>query len=161
MFELKDSYSILFVCLGNICRSPMAEAVFQAIWEKKMGHIPLRIDSAGTSGFHQGAIPDSRTITVCKQHNVEIAHFSRKIVPEDFQNFEYIFAMDRQNKADLEKLMPAKTKAKLLLFRDFDSEPGNREVPDPYYGGLADFEAVYQMLTRSTEGFIDSIQSGR
>jgi protein-tyrosine-phosphatase len=157
MFELKDSYSILFVCLGNICRSPMAEAVFKAHWEKKMGQIPLKIDSAGTSGYHQGALPDKRTIHVCRQHEVQIDHFSRKLENQDFQNFEYIFVMDRQNREDVQKLMPADSKAKLSLFRLYDPLPGNMEVPDPYYGDTEDFEEVYKMLVRCSEGFINSL----
>lgn len=140
---------ILMVCLGNICRSPLAEGVMQQLIEKNQ--LDWEVDSAGTSGWHDGGLPDSRSIAVAKSHNIDITHQrSRKFVVEDFHLFDKIYVMDQSNYQDVIKIAPsesAEAKVDLLLN---ESLPGmNARVPDPYYEG--GFESVYQMIKEACE----------
>lgn len=146
---------VLFVCLGNICRSPLGEAVFNY----KASALDMDADSAGTAAYHVGENPDHRSIEVARKHGVPISHKARKFVAEDFDRFDYVIAMDEQNYDDMKALANGSTEH-LYLLREFDPDSnGNLNVPDPYYGGIDGFEKVFQMVSRSVDGLIDHIQS--
>lgn len=134
---------ILMVCLGNICRSPLAEGILQSKVSKE-----VIVDSAGTSGFHQGELPDSRSIAVAKKYGIDLTNQrSRKFTSKDFDTFDVIYAMDYSNYRDIIALALTeedKGKVKMILNESFLGE--DRNVPDPYYGGEMGFENVYAML---------------
>ncbi len=140
---------ILFVCLGNICRSPMAEAIFN----HKAQHQGMLADSAGTAAYHIGERPDSRTLQVLSNAGIDTPHTAQQVTRDDFNRFNYIVAMDNSNLQDL-KSIAGSQQEKLLLMRDFDGEKKGADVPDPYYGGLSDFEHVYEVLDRSIDAFM-------
>jgi protein-tyrosine phosphatase len=154
-----DTVSVLFVCLGNICRSPLAEAVFRSkVEEAGLGH-RFRIDSAGTSGYHNGDSPDDRTRRVAARRGVQVRGSSRRITEEDVRAFDYLVAMDRDNLRNVEALIERvganDGKPQACLFREFD--PGadaSLEVPDPYFGGPRGFDDVHDLVERSAEGFL-------
>lgn len=146
---------VLFVCLGNICRSPMAEAIFSH--KVKQARLHIEADSCGTAAYHIGEKPDSRTIDVILQHDMTIDHSGRQLSNNDFYQFDYIMAMDRSNLAEINYRCPEDAKAQIALIRDFDPQPGNGEVPDPYYGGIDGFDEVFQLLNRSSEALLRHI----
>ncbi|MDO9416559.1 low molecular weight protein-tyrosine-phosphatase [Pararhizobium sp.] len=137
---------ILFVCLGNICRSPLAEGIFRHLVATQNRIRQFEIASAGTGGWHIGDPPDPRSIAVAKRNGIDIsAQRGRKVVPEDFERFDLILGMDRNNVATLQALAPAGAQPKIHLF-SMAAMGQPTDVPDPYYGGSSDFEAVYSML---------------
>ena len=145
---------VLFVCLGNICRSPLGEAIFNY----KVGSNMIA-DSAGTAAYHVGENPDHRSIAVAQKHGVPIHHKARKFVEEDFERFDYILAMDRSNYNDMRSLTRGSVDHMFLL-REFDPQAnGTMDVPDPYYGGPEGFENVFQMVSRSVDELIKFIES--
>lgn len=135
---------IVMVCLGNICRSPLAEGILQS----KLASDKFYVDSAGTSGYHVGELPDRRSIEVAKKYGIDITNQrSRKFIKEDFDKFDVIFAMDKSNYDDIIAMSENNTqreKVKMILNELYPKE--NMSVPDPYYGGDQGFENVYQML---------------
>jgi len=147
---------ILMVCLGNICRSPLAEGLLAA----KLPKEKFLVDSAGTSGWHAGEQPDKRSIATAKNHGVDISkQRARQFKVSDFDTFDYIFVMDNSNKKDVLQL--AKTdahrhKVALILNELYPNE--NVDVPDPYYGGIDGFEKVYQMLDQATTLLADKLK---
>ena len=144
---------LLCVCLGNICRSPMAAAVLR---HQAAQHPHTRswiIDSAGTGAWHIGKPADRRTIAVLRREGVPSDHRARQVQPADFHVFDRILAMDRQNLADLQARQPRDATAILELFGDYDPH-GIAEVPDPYYGEDAGFDTVYAQVLRCTQAFI-------
>lgn len=148
---------IVFVCLGNICRSPLAEGVFQKHVQQLGLTAHFQLDSAGTASYHIGSLADKRSIQVARNHGINLTHRARAFVADDFTRFDYIVAMDKQNKADILRLQPKEGGAKVVLMRDFDPEQPGAEVPDPYYGELKDFEEVYQLLERSCTVFLSTL----
>ncbi|KIX19869.1 protein tyrosine phosphatase [Flavobacterium sp. 316] len=138
------STKILMVCLGNICRSPLAEGILQS----KLPKDQFIIDSAGTGGWHAGQLPDKRSIETAKKHGIDITNQrARQFKLTDFEDFDYIYAMDISNYKNILSLAPsemAKSKVKLILNELFPNK--NIEVPDPYYGGQDGFEEVFKML---------------
>ncbi|CAN7302990.1 low molecular weight protein-tyrosine-phosphatase [Pararhizobium sp. LjRoot238] len=145
---------ILFVCLGNICRSPLAEGIFRHL---SRGY-PVEVDSAGTGGWHIGDLPDRRSIAVAGRHGIDITgQRGRKIDASDFEAFDLIFAMDRNNLATLRALAPPAARRKLHLFLDYTLGV-ERDVPDPYYEGPEGFEAVYSMLFEGCSSLIGRLE---
>jgi len=140
---------ILMVCLGNICRSPLAEGILKS----KVFDFKVVIDSAGTGAYHEGKKPDKRSITIAKKNNIDITSQSaRKFLVEDFDKFDIIYVMDNSNYENVVKLArneEDKSKVKLILNEIFPNE--NLDVPDPYYGGSFGFKNVYDMLDEACE----------
>ena len=152
--------NVLFVCLGNICRSPSAEAVFKHLVGKKGEDGNYFIDSAGTSAWHAGEKADARMKRHAKKRGVELASVSRKFVPEDFERFDYIIAMDRENMDDLKRMARDKNDLdKLYMMTDFSQKFSYHEIPDPYYGGNEGFELVLDLLEDANRGLLDYIKS--
>jgi len=155
---------ILFVCLGNICRSPLAAAHFKSIASAHHTNHRFEVESAGTSGLHSGEGADSRTIKNARANGLVFEHVARKVVQSDFIRFDYIIAMDQQNLMDLKRLMPRDSKAQLHLMREWDFQNPGADVPDPWYGGVDDFEAVFQILRKSTANlheYLCTLQDGK
>ncbi|MCC2625903.1 MAG: protein tyrosine phosphatase [Burkholderiales bacterium] len=152
---------VLFVCLGNICRSPLAHGILDN-FVKENGYVDkIKVSSAGTSAFHVGSRPDPRTIDVCKKHGITLNSTARQFVANDFWEYDFILVMDHLNYADVLHLCENKEhRAKVLMLRSFDPEAhGMFDVPDPYYGGVNGFEEVFAMCNRSIQGFIAFLQS--
>jgi len=149
--------SILFVCLGNICRSPTAEGVFTAkAIDRGLTH--LNIDGAGTGAWHVGNPPDKRATAHAKTRGYDLSPLrARAVSASDFENFDLILAMDNQNLADLRAAAPVNSKARIELFLSYQSSP-TREVPDPYYGGAQGFEEVLDLVEAASEGLLDSLE---
>ena len=149
--------SILFVCLGNICRSPQAEGVFRHLVEQAGRTADFRIDSAGTGDWHLGELPDPRTRACSASHGVALTHRSRQLRPSDFVEFDHLLVMDRQNLRDVLAQAPDEAaRAKVRLFREHDPE-GPGEVPDPYTGGPEGFEGVYRMCERTGRALLSTL----
>lgn len=157
-----EARRILFVCLGNICRSPMAEGIFLHLVERRGLSHAYRADSAGTGDWHCGAPPDSRALATAARRGVHLPSVCRQIRDEDFRDFHLILAMDRSNRKLLLAQCPAPLRAKIRLMREFDpaAAPGEEaEVPDPYYGGPEGFDRVFDMLHRSCGALLDSLEA--
>ena len=153
-----ETVGVLFVCLGNICRSPLAEGAFQAHVERRGLGERFTIDSAGTSGFHSGELPDARSVAVARHHGVDISHQrSRQLLRDDLNRFDYILAMDRSNRKNIVALRKPGDRASVSLMMSELEPPSAEEVPDPYYGGEGGFEAVWGMVVQSTEALLDRI----
>ncbi|TGQ74684.1 MAG: low molecular weight phosphotyrosine protein phosphatase [Mesorhizobium sp.] len=147
----KPIKSILFVCLGNICRSPLAEGVLRAVLaERAEGH-DIVLDSAATSGWEVGSAPDRRSIAAAAHHGIDIStQRARKVTPDDFARFDLILGMDRSNVSDLKALAPAAMREHIHLFLDF-AQGETRDVPDPYYEDQQAFASVYRMIREASE----------
>lgn len=144
------------ICLGNICRSPMAQGAFEHIAEQK--GLKLEVDSAGTSGYHRGESPDERAISCMEKNGIDISQQrSRQLAPEDFQNFDILFVMDRSNYKDVMSLCPHENlKSKIQLLRNFDPVDRKKIVPDPYYGGLHEFDNVYDLVIEAAHFHVNN-----
>lgn len=143
--------SVLFVCLGNICRSPLAEAAFRA--EAQRIGLDVEADSAGTGDWHVGERPDPRAQAVARRNGVDISHLrARQVTPDDFCRFDRIVALDAQNLRDLTALRPASCKAKLSLMLDHVDGRAGQPVPDPYYGDDALFDVTWAYVTEGARG---------
>lgn len=149
--------NVVFVCLGNICRSPTAEGVFRGLVDAAGLSDQIHIDSAGTHAYHVGSPPDGRAQAEAKRRGNDISHLrGRKACPEDFQKFDYVLAMDSQNHQNLLKICPPDGFEKLSMFLDFAPNLGIRDVPDPYYEG--GFDTVYDMIEAAAKGLLKDIQ---
>ena len=150
---------ILFVCLGNICRSPTAEVVFRAVASREAPDIVLEIGSAGTAGYHVGEQPDRRTRQAAARRGYDMSALRARVVePGDFENFDLILAMDRENLRALERRSPPQARERLRLFLDFAPETGISEVPDPYYGGANGFEDVLDLIEAASRGLVQHLR---
>jgi len=150
---------ILFVCLGNICRSPTAEVVFRAVASREAPDIALEIDSAGTAGYHVGELPDRRTREAAARRGYDLSALRARIVePGDFDHFDLILAMDRENLRALERRAPPQARERMRLFLEFAPEAGITEVPDPYYGGPNGFEDVLDLIEAASRGLIEHLR---
>jgi len=149
--------SILFVCMGNICRSPTAEGVFRHVVEKKGLSDRIAVDSAGTHAFHVNEPPDRRAQAAAERRGISMSDIrARRIQASDFDRFDYIIAMDRGNLSMLIEQSDAEHHSKIRLFLDYTS--GNEdEVPDPYYGGAAGFERVLDLVEEASRGLIETL----
>jgi protein-tyrosine phosphatase len=146
---------VLFVCLGNICRSPTAEGVLRGIAAREFAGVPLYVDSAGTADYHVGEPPDRRTVAAARRRGYELASLrARRIARSDFESFDYILAMDRANLGELELLGGGTSKTHVGLFMEFAPEIALDEVPDPYYGGIEDFERVLDLCEAGARGLL-------
>ena len=151
---------VLFVCLGNICRSPTAEAVFRGLAEKEGLLDQLEIDSAGTSAYHIGESPDDRAASVARNRGYSMDHLvGRQVNQRDFEIFDYILAMDRANLRDLRRQCPAGFQDKIHLFLTFGNAFSEEEVPDPYYGGPEGFDRVFDMVEDASLGLLNAIKA--
>lgn len=156
---MPQEISVLFVCLGNICRSPLAEGVFRHLLDEEGLADRFYVDSAGTGGWHVGESPDHRSMRSAATRGVTLTGHSRQIQPEDFHRFDYIVAMDQSNLTHLQQYREGVGgEAALYLLREFDPEGGpGAEVPDPYYGGPNGFEEVFEMVDRSSRALLAHI----
>ncbi|MFO1153633.1 MAG: low molecular weight protein-tyrosine-phosphatase [Rhodospirillales bacterium] len=151
-----EQRGILFVCLGNICRSPAAEGVFRHRVAQAGMTSRVFADSAGTSDWNHGRPPDTRTLAEARRRGIGIAGRARQVCRDDFQRFDLMLAMDRANLVALETIRPPDARAAVHLFLDF-AGIGRRDVPDPYHGGVADFRAMFDLIEAGVTGLIAHI----
>jgi protein-tyrosine phosphatase len=150
---------ILFVCLGNICRSPTAEAVFRAVAKRDAPELMIEVDSAGTAGYHIGEPPDLRTRQAASRRGYDMSPLRARIVePRDFEVFDLILAMDRENLNVLHHRAPEHARERVRLFLDFAPNAVASEVPDPYYGGPNGFEEVLDLVEAATQGLLQHLR---
>lgn len=151
--------NILFVCMGNICRSPSAEGFFASALQKSSYKGQVSIDSAGTHGYHVGHAPDSRAVATALNFGVDISHLrARKVCASDFEDYDLIIAMDRSNFTDLQQVRPAGSKAELKMMMQYHPEARPDEVPDPYYGGMDGFNFMCSLLDSATQGLLKDVE---
>ncbi|PZM09611.1 low molecular weight protein-tyrosine-phosphatase [Rhizobium tubonense] len=141
-----DRFQILFVCAGNICRSPLAEGIFRHMVINAGRAAEFNIGSAGTGSWHEGDAPDPRSISIATGHGIDISRQrARRVTTEDFDRFDLILAMDHDNLRNLQKVAPGEAIGKIHLFNSY-AMGTDEDIPDPYYGDREDFETVYTML---------------
>lgn len=155
-----DKVKVLFVCMGNICRSPTAEGVFRKLVDQKGLSDKFEIDSAGTIGYHAGESPDKRAQAAAKRRGYDLGRIrARQVTNADFERFDYILAMDLENLRNLQAVAKRERCAVVELFLDYAKGADTREVPDPYYGGADGFEHVLDLIENASEGFIDFLKT--
>ncbi len=160
---MSDVTRICFVCLGNIVRSPLAENMFRHLAEQANVGDKYEVDSAGTSGWHEGEQPDRRMRRVAAGHGFKYDGRGRQFKLRDFDKFDLVIAMDSDNRTNLSRLARSEEeRAKIHLMREFDPQGSpTAPVPDPYYGGIDGFEEVFQIVKRSCQGLLDALESGQ
>jgi protein-tyrosine phosphatase len=155
---------LLFVCLGNICRSPTAEGVMRSLVAREGMEGQIVLDSAGTGAWHIDSPPDARARGAAAERGIELAGRARQVQPEDFETFDLVLAMDRENERLLRGMArDEQERSKVRLLREFDPasvEAGDLEVPDPYYGAAGGFEEVLELVRAACEGLLAEIRSG-
>lgn len=151
---------VLFVCMGNICRSPTAEGVFRHLVNNINAADDILIDSAGTHAYHVGEPPDSRSLSTAKTRNIDMSQQrARKVHVNDFEEFDYILAMDADNHAELMRICPENLQHKVELFLNYSNRFNETEVPDPYYGGASGFDHVFDLVEDASEGLLKKIRN--
>ena len=157
---MAEPIRLLVVCLGNICRSPMAEGVLRARIENSTLAGQVEVDSAGTGDWHVGQAPDRRAIAKAREHGVDIAGLrARRFVAHDHHDFDWLFCADRSNLRDVRRLAPADgARARSDLLLEWAGLDGDIEIPDPYTGAAAEFEHVYQLLNAAADGVVARLQ---
>lgn len=148
---------VLFVCLGNICRSPLAEAIFNHKIAQNKLESKISCNSAGTANYHVGESPDPRTIEVANNHGIDVNHRGQQFKKADSGTYDYLLAMDHSNLSNMVYEIGNKPEH-LLMMRDFDPMAKGTDVPDPWYGGMSGFEDVYQILDRSSDEFLQFLK---
>lgn len=152
--------NVLMVCMGNICRSPLAHGLFEDLVEKAGLSDRIRVDSAGTHAYHVGEEPDPRSQQTGRRHGIDLSRQrARRVADEDFERFDYILAMDRDNFGILMRSAPPEQHHKIRLFLEFAPEMSAEEVPDPYYGGVDGFDRVYDLVEAAAAGLLQHIRS--
>ncbi len=153
-----EKTSVIFVCMGNICRSPTAEGIFRSqVVARNLEHL-IDIDSAGTHAYHEGEKADPRSQKIAQQRGVDLSTIrARKVTAADIEQFDYILAMDSDNQRNLLNLAPEGHEQKIRLMLEFTSLYSENEVPDPYYGGPRGFDRVYDLIESASEGLLDEI----
>ena len=156
--ESKSPIRVLFVCLGNICRSPLAEGVFkEAVTRRGWGDL-VSVDSCGTAAYHAGERPDQRSVEVARQHGIDIsAQRARKLEDDDFERFHLIVPMDRDNERNVLRRMPAGASCEIKRLTTFIEADVGPDVPDPYYGGPGGFQHVYDLLVSASEELLQRV----
>jgi protein-tyrosine phosphatase len=150
---------ILFVCLGNICRSPTAEVVFRTIVAREAPELMLEVDSAGTAGYHIGEPPDPRTRQAAARRGYDLSTVRARIVePHDFERFDLILAMDRENLSVLQRRAPSHARERVRLLLEFAPDEDTTDVPDPYYGGPNGFEKVLDLVEAAARGLLHHVR---
>ena len=156
----ENPFKIVFVCLGNICRSPTAEGVFQHLVNERVLQSYFYVDSAGTSAYHIGEAANSKSRMTAREHGIELRSRARRFEQDDLNEFDLVVAMDRENLQNIKALDgQSSSSAKIVMMRDYDPKPGDGEVPDPYYGGMDGFEQVFQIVKRSCEKLLDELET--
>jgi protein-tyrosine phosphatase len=152
------THRVLFICLGNICRSPMAEGVFRRVVEKEGLTDRFEIDSAGLGDWHVGQAPDTRAQAAAKLRGIDISRqCARQVALEDFARFDRLLVMDRSNYAELKRLAPADARAKIQYFLDFAPQAGTKDVPDPFFGGAEGFDHALDLIEAAANGLLASL----
>jgi len=150
---------VLMVCMGNICRSPTAHGVFEALVEKHGLDAVIEVDSAGTHAYHIGEAPDRRSQATAIRRGYDLAaQRARRVQPSDFSRFDYVLAMDNENHANLMAVCPPEQVSRIKLFLDFAPQLAETEVPDPYYGGQHGFDHVLDLVEAAAEGLLNHIR---
>ncbi|MDZ7805027.1 low molecular weight protein-tyrosine-phosphatase [Thiohalophilus sp.] len=150
---------VLFVCLGNICRSPTAEGVFRHLLREEGLDGQIVTDSAGTHAYHVGAPPDPRAQETARSRGIDLSDLrGRKALADDFDKFDYVLAMDEENYHNLARICPPEHREKLHMFLDFAPHLNESEVPDPYYGGAKGFDRVFDMVEEASRGLLADIR---
>jgi protein-tyrosine phosphatase len=158
--QKSDVVSVLFVCMGNICRSPTAEAVFRRLIADEAADLVVEIDSAGTHDFHVGHPPDERAQAAARRRGFEMKHLrARQLATEDFDRFDHVLVMDEDNRRDALALAPARFRARVSLLLEYAPDLEVREVPDPYYGGEVGFEHVLDLVEAAARGLIAELRA--
>lgn len=151
--------SVLFVCLGNICRSPLCEGIFRSLVRQAGLDDSFSSDSAGTGAWHVGNAPDPRSVAIARQNGIDISGLAaRQVIADDFSRFDLVLAMDRNNLRDLRRLAPVSAGSRIHLFSDF-ATGRTVDVPDPYYGGDDGFEHVYSMLFTGCTSLLEKLRA--
>lgn len=151
---------VLFVCMGNICRSPTAQGVFESMVGREGLQEYIHVDSAGTHAYHIGEPPDSRSQQAALRRGIDLsAQRARKVRPEDFLEFDYVLAMDASNYEHLRELCHPDYEGRLRLFLEFAPQAVSHDVPDPYYGGAQGFERVLDLIELAAAGLLDELRS--
>ena len=154
-----NSVKVLFVCMGNICRSPTAQGVFEKLVSEHELTDRIVIDSAGTHAYHIGEAPDARATVAASRRGIDLStQRARRVAPVDFDEFDYVLAMDSSNYADLSELCAEEHGNKLRLFLEFADVPGVSDVPDPYYGGTTGFERVLDLIEEGSQGLLEALR---
>lgn len=149
---------ILFVCMGNICRSPTAEGVFRRLVAERVPGVEIDVDSAGTHDYHVGDPPDPRSIAAAARRGVDLRQLRARLIrDEDFERFDLIIAMDRLNRETLLERSPAPFRERIRLFMEFAGDREVEDVPDPYYGGAPGFERVLDLAEEAAAGLLDEV----
>ena len=149
---------VLFVCLGNICRSPTAEAVFRDLQAREAPGLGVEADSAGTEGYHTGSEPDERSIAAAARRGIDLRGLrARTVTPDDFERFDLLLAMDQQNYRRLLQIAPPGRRDRVRLFLEYAPGLGRREVPDPYSGGAEGFEEVLDLVEAAARGLLAAL----
>jgi protein-tyrosine phosphatase len=156
---MMNNVKVLFVCMGNICRSPTAQGVFEKLVDDEALSGRITIDSAGTHAYHIGESPDVRASEAALRRGIDLSgQRARRVGVADFEKFDYVLAMDSSNYAELAELCSKKQASRLRLFLEFAPGPGIKEVPDPYYGGAHGFERVLDMIEEASAGLLAEIR---